>query len=51
MAKRKRLSPAAVAGMPEPLETKAALGWVGHGRRRAPIADVSGDAAEQSAFE
>lgn len=49
MAKRKRLSPAALTEAP--LETKAALGWVGHGTRRPPIADVTGDAAEQSAFE
>ncbi|WP_282063829.1 ParB/RepB/Spo0J family partition protein [Roseobacter litoralis] len=49
MAKRKRLSPAALTEAPP--ETKAALGWVGHGTRRPPIADVTGDAAEQSAFE
>ncbi|ABI93455.1 chromosome partitioning protein (plasmid) [Roseobacter denitrificans] len=49
MAKRKRLSPATLTEAP--LETKAALGWVGHGTRRPPIADVTGDAAEQSAFE
>jgi ParB/RepB/Spo0J family partition protein len=51
MAKRKRLSPAALAPDAPAPETKAALGWVGHGTRRAPIADVSGDAAQQSAFE
>ena len=51
MAKRKRLSPAAVTGAPEaPLETKAMNGWVGT-RARAPIADVAGDSATQSAFE
>ncbi|WP_187431094.1 partitioning protein ParB (plasmid) [Roseobacter fucihabitans] len=49
MAKRKRLSPAVITDAP--LETKAALGWVGHGTRRAPIADVTGDAAERAAFE
>ncbi|AEI96526.1 ParB/RepB/Spo0J family partition protein [Roseobacter litoralis] len=49
MAKRKRLSPAALTEAPP--ETKAALGWMGHGTRRPPIADVTGDAAEQSAFE
>jgi hypothetical protein len=58
MAKRKRLSPAPFAApdaAPEgpggPLETKAALGWVGHGTRRAPIAEVAGESAAQSAFE
>ncbi|WP_300064247.1 ParB N-terminal domain-containing protein [uncultured Roseobacter sp.] len=51
MAKRKRLSPAARAAEAPAPETKAALGWVGHGARRAPIADVSGDAAQHSAFE
>jgi ParB/RepB/Spo0J family partition protein len=52
MAKRKRLSPAALAG-PEVSapETKTAFGWSGHAARRAPIADVSGEAAQQSAFE
>lgn len=51
MAKRKRLSPAAIAPTDDPLETKAAFGWVGHGTRRPPIADVSGDAATRAAFE
>ena len=51
MAKRKRLSPAPIAPDASSLETKAALGWVGHGARRAPIADVSGAAARQSAFD
>ena len=51
MAKRKRLSPAAVTGAPDaPLETKAMNGWVGT-RARAPIADVASDSATQSAFE
>ncbi|GIT89242.1 ParB N-terminal domain-containing protein [Roseobacter sp. OBYS 0001] len=49
MAKRKRLSPATLTDAP--LETKAALGWVGYSARRPPIADVTGDAAEHSAFE
>jgi ParB family chromosome partitioning protein len=56
MAKRKRLSPAALTGgteMPADLETKARDGWVGVRPRtpRAPIAKVSGDAATRSAFE
>jgi ParB family chromosome partitioning protein len=57
MAKRKRLSPAPAFEIPDPLaapegETgaKAHNGWVGV-RSRAPIADVAGDAAQQSAFE
>lgn len=52
MAKRKRLDPAAVfqPGEGPAPEVKARDGWAGV-RRRAPIADVSGDAAAQSAFE
>ncbi|MGB0913247.1 MAG: ParB/RepB/Spo0J family partition protein [Phaeobacter italicus] len=52
MAKRKRLSPAVLTGGPDTpaLETKASNGWVGV-RPRAPIADVSRDAAAQSAIE
>ena len=56
MAKRKRLSPAALSGSdPQPedgpaLETKAMNGWVGV-RRRAPIADVTADAATRAALE
>jgi len=54
MAKRKRLSPAPAFEIPDPLagsgdlETKAVNGWVG---TRAPIADVTGDAARHAAFE
>jgi len=64
MAKRKRLGPAAITGaaadteMPADLETKAVNGWVGvrpprqpPRSARAPIAEVSGDAAAHSAFE
>ena len=56
MAKRKRLSPAALTGetdLPADLETKAENGWVGVRPRttRAPIAEVSGEAAAQSALE
>lgn len=52
MAKRKRLTPAALTPTDGAApETKAAFGWVGHGARRAPIADVSGDAATQAAFD
>jgi ParB/RepB/Spo0J family partition protein len=52
MAKRKRLSPAAMTGeqMPVDPETKALGGWSG-ARARAPIADVSGEAAASAAFE
>jgi len=51
MAKRKRLSPASITPTADgPLETKALNGWVGV-RTRAPIADVAGDTAAQSAFE
>lgn len=51
MAKRKRLSPAPAPGPSEAApETKALNGWVGV-RARAPIADVSGAAAAQSALE
>ena len=51
MAKRKRLSPAPAPGPAEAApETKALNGWVGV-RARAPIADVSGAAAAQSALE
>ena len=52
MAKRKRLSPATMTGdgLPADLETKAQNGWVGV-RPRAPIAEVSRDAAAQSAFD
>lgn len=52
MAKRKRLSPAAMTGdtLPADLETKVQNGWVGV-RPRAPIAEVSRDAAAQSAFD
>lgn len=52
MAKRKRLSPAAPVAPADGAapETKALNGWVGV-RPRAPIAQVSGDAAAQSAFE
>ena len=51
MAKRKRLSPAAIAGSPDTgLETKAFTGgW--HENTRPPIADVTRDAATQSALE
>ncbi|WP_299832326.1 ParB N-terminal domain-containing protein [uncultured Roseobacter sp.] len=52
MAKRKRLAPAAIADQDtggDALETKAFLGWAG--TRRPPIADISGDAAAQSALE
>lgn len=48
MAKRKRLSPAALPASDPAPETKATNGWV---RSRAPIADVSADAAVRSAFE
>ena len=55
MAKRKRLSPAAVMGQPGPsapaggLETKAfSGGW--HEHSRPPVADVSRDAAQQAAL-
>ena len=51
MAKRKRLSPAVLAPTEAPRDTQAAPGQGGHGIRRPPIADVTGDAAEQSAFE
>ena len=59
MAKRKRLSPAAVIGGPdpshipsEPLETKAFNGgWEREQPRRPPVADVSRDAAQQAALE
>lgn len=51
MAKRKRLTPAALSPDAAPLETKAALGWVGHGTRRPPIAEVTGEAAQRSALE
>lgn len=52
MAKRKRLSPPAMTddAMPADLETKGMNGWAGV-RSRAPIADVSREAAAQSAFE
>ena len=49
MAKRKRLSPAVLTEAAP--ETKAAFGWAGHGTRRPPIADITGDAAERSAFD
>lgn len=52
MAKRKRLSPAVLTAPgdgPAP-ETKALNGWVGV-RGRSPIADVSADAAMQSALQ
>lgn len=52
MAKRKRLAPAAIVGetVPDgPLETKST--FMPQPSRRAPIADVTGDAAQRSAFE
>ena len=51
MAKRKRLTPAALSADDAPLEAKATLGWIGHGTRRPPIAEVTGEAAQRSALE
>lgn len=52
MAKRKRLTPAAITGAPEaaPESKSFTNGWQGV-RTRAPIADISADAASQAAFE